>query len=47
MNDKKNNNKNSSNNQSVVNQDVTQSNKKEAFIVLYERYLLDGNYHHI
>ncbi len=40
----KNNNKNySALNQIDVTQDVTHSKKKETFIVLYERYLLDGN----
>lgn len=43
MYDNKNNKNNSQLNQIDVTQDVTQSKKKETFIVLYERYLLDGN----
>tara|TARA_R110000868_G_scaffold404861_1_gene683508 strand:- start:1328 stop:2566 length:1239 start_codon:yes stop_codon:yes gene_type:complete len=43
MNDKNNNKNNSQLNQTDVTQDVTHSKKKETFIVLYERYLLDGN----
>lgn len=43
MYDNKNNKNNSQLNQIDVIQDVTQSKKKETFIVLYERYLLDGN----
>lgn len=43
MYDNKNNKNNSQSNQIDVIQDVTQSKKKETFIVLYERYLLDGN----
>jgi DNA-binding MarR family transcriptional regulator len=43
MYDNKNNKNNSQLNEIDVIQDVTQSKKKETFIVLYERYLLDGN----